>query len=223
MSNQIHRDLINEQVYNFIKTQIMNNEITPNEKIDVVKLAQTLHVSRTPVASALSRLQHDGYVVILPQSGTFVRNHSLDELAIIYECRARLEQTVVEMYGSRYDHESLRTIHERFTKLGQTQYDANQRQDQLFAIDLDFHALLLSACEPVVRANIINIVDLTKRSRLLYFKMARDHETNELRIKRNIRIHCDIIDALLRGDYQQAAHLVYEDIHVTFDCVKEYI
>lgn len=41
MTVNVHRDLINEQVYEYIKDKIIYNEFKPNEKIDVTQLVQT--------------------------------------------------------------------------------------------------------------------------------------------------------------------------------------
>jgi len=219
----IQRSLLNEQVYNYIKEKIINDELKPNEKIDVTLLAKKLNVSRTPVTAALSRLQHDGYVTILPQSGTFVRNHSYNELYIIYKSRAYLEKAIVETYGSQYRKAALLDIRRQFEELGGRDENPDDVQNQLFAVDLKFHEMLLESCEEIIRSNVISIADLTKRSRLLYFKLARDPATNLARIRRNIKIHCDIIDALLTGDYDKAGQLVYNDIITTFDCIKSFI
>lgn len=218
----VYRDLINEQVYEYIKDKIIYNEFKPNEKIDVTQLAQTLKVSKTPVTTALSRLQRDGYVVILPQSGTFVRSHSIDELKIIFKARASLERTIVETYGEKYDIEKLKEILNNFKALDNSTEGPEKVQENLFALDLSFHAFLIKECDEIIREKVENISDLTKHSRLQYFRMARDNETNIYRIKRNVTLHSNIIIALLEKDYQKAGSLVYEDIITTFDTVKNY-
>lgn len=222
MTVNVHRDLINEQVYEYIKDKIIYNEFKPNEKIDVTQLAQTLKVSKTPVTMALSRLQRDGYVIILPQSGTFVRSHSIDELKIIYKARASLERTIIETYGEKYDIKKLKEILNSFKALGNSTEGPEKVQENLFALDLSFHAFLIKECDEIIREKVENISDLTKHSRLQYFRMARDNETNIYRIKRNVTLHINIIIALLEKDYQKAGSLVYEDIITTFDTVKNY-
>ena len=139
----IKRNLINEQVYQYIKDKIIKDELKPNEKIDVQKMAEELGVSKTPVTLALTRLQTDGFVTILPQSGTFVRSHSLEELSVIYQCRACLEKQIVEIYGPTYNKEYLREIRNEFSSINDIA-ETNEAQDQLFALELKFHDSPLS-------------------------------------------------------------------------------
>lgn len=223
MYKKVQRDLISEQVYEYIKNRIINNELRPNEKIEVVQVAEDLGVSRTPVASALNRLRNDGYVTILPQSGTFVRDHSSSELYIIFKCRAGLEKAIVETYGETLDRNELLRIRSAFVTIANDSEDAGTVQEKLFAVDLQFHAMLIASCAEVIRSSIISIADLTKRSRLLYFKLARDRENNMIRINRNIQMHCNIIDMILAGQYEIAGQMVYDDIIFTYDSIKNFV
>lgn len=218
----IQRSLINNQVYDYIKEKIINDEFKPNEKIDVTRLSKSLNVSKTPVTTALSRLQHDGFITVLPQSGTFVRHHSEKELYIIYKCRAALERTIVECYGGQYDRERLSEIKKEFNRLAQKKTCTEEVQNELFALELNFHDYLVASSEEIIRSNIVSISDLTKHSRLLYIRVHRD-EIDMAVIRKEARIHSNIIDSILAGNYTRAGEQVYEDIMQTFDGVKQYL
>ena len=65
--------------------------------LQVKSLAEELQVSRTPISVSLSALERDGYVVVQPQRGTFVRELTPFELEIIFKARASLGKLVIEM------------------------------------------------------------------------------------------------------------------------------
>ena len=56
-------------VYELIRAQILRNEITPDERINIDALARELSVSPTPVREALRQLQGDNLVVQHPGRG----------------------------------------------------------------------------------------------------------------------------------------------------------
>ena len=53
------------------------------DRLTMQTLSEELGISRMPVNAALARLQNDGYVTILPQSGTYVRELSEEELPFL--------------------------------------------------------------------------------------------------------------------------------------------
>ena len=63
----------------------------PGSKLSENNLAREFSCSRTPVREALKRLEQDGFVDILPHSGTYVRSPSLTEYQELTEVRAYLE------------------------------------------------------------------------------------------------------------------------------------
>lgn len=83
MFNKVKYSSLNELIYEEIKAKIINNELKPNEKLDVDFLSNSLGVSRTPVTNALKSLNKDGYVIINPRSGSYVRELSKEELSCI--------------------------------------------------------------------------------------------------------------------------------------------
>lgn len=73
------------QLADFIKQEIMNNHISPNEKLPSKrKLAEHLQISLNTVQSAYDQLCAEGYVESIPRKGLFV-------LTIDEEFRSRLD------------------------------------------------------------------------------------------------------------------------------------
>ncbi len=79
------------QVYETLKEMILTGELKSGEKLVQDELAQALGVSRTPLLSALSKLENEMLVKSLPRRGFVVRTLTSEEFVHIYDLRLRLE------------------------------------------------------------------------------------------------------------------------------------
>jgi DNA-binding GntR family transcriptional regulator len=91
MTNCEQDDSVIETVYQDLRTEILRAALLPGTKLSENTLAKDFSCSRTPVREALQRLEQDGFVDILPHSGTYVRTPSSAECQEITEVRAYLE------------------------------------------------------------------------------------------------------------------------------------
>lgn len=82
---------LTDQVYNSIKTGIIQGKIRPQEKLDINQLAHTLGVSRMPVVDALTRLETEGLVERRNRVGTFVRTISQRSFSELFTARGMIE------------------------------------------------------------------------------------------------------------------------------------
>ena len=64
-------------------------------------LAKSLGISKTPVREALLHLQQEGLVHVVPHSGTYVFNPSMDEIAQLCETRLLLETSTMRLSMER--------------------------------------------------------------------------------------------------------------------------
>ena len=70
---------LKEQAYRQLLALLMSGELTPESSWSERSLAARLGMSKTPIRVALERLDRDGFIEILPQSG--VRLRELTEAA----------------------------------------------------------------------------------------------------------------------------------------------
>jgi DNA-binding FadR family transcriptional regulator len=83
-----------EEIYDELKERILTLQALPHEKLSENAVARQMHVSRTIVRGALSRLTDEGLITVLPQSGTFVNCISMkkgaaDDLRVQHDsCQA---------------------------------------------------------------------------------------------------------------------------------------
>lgn len=72
MNGPARRYLLSQQVYNYLKTNILNGIFQPDERLIENKLAEKMGLSRTPVREAISKLEQEGLVYRLSRGGCAV-------------------------------------------------------------------------------------------------------------------------------------------------------
>src|SRR3954464_419687 len=80
-----------ERAYRHLKSQILDLEYKPNDRITANEIAQHLKISRTPVREALGRLEQEGLGVSAGGWGYVVRSVSVKEAMDLYKVRETLE------------------------------------------------------------------------------------------------------------------------------------
>jgi DNA-binding GntR family transcriptional regulator len=85
--------------YNAIKEKIIRCEYPPNALLNEEILRQDLHVSRTPIRDALSRLEQENIIKILPKKGILVTGITVEDVNQIFETRLLIEPYAVNKYG----------------------------------------------------------------------------------------------------------------------------
>jgi DNA-binding GntR family transcriptional regulator len=138
-------------LYADIHRQIIDGNFRPGDLLTEAALTSTYGVSRTPVRSALARLEQDG---LLERSagGYTVRQRSAEEVVELFEARIILEIAVAEAAATRHtvlDLARLTHIHDRSVQ--------TEEGPELVALRNDFHIALRQAAHN--RA----IIDLMQR------------------------------------------------------------
>lgn len=106
----IKRKTLNQEVYEYLKANIINKTIEPGEKINEVQLAKELGVSPTPVREAIRLLSSEGFVETLPWKGSFVKKIDIKDILDIYRCREALEVKAVEIAMENINSEDLKFL-----------------------------------------------------------------------------------------------------------------
>lgn len=60
------------EAYSQLRYRIMHNKYTPGQKISEKVISDELGIGRTPVREAVIRVERDGLIDVVPQSGTYV-------------------------------------------------------------------------------------------------------------------------------------------------------
>lgn len=68
---QMTKNMRNE-AYSELRYRIMHNKFIPGQKISEKTISEELGIGRTPVREAIIRIERDGLIDVIPQSGTYI-------------------------------------------------------------------------------------------------------------------------------------------------------
>lgn len=86
-----HSETLSQKVYKDIKSNIISGKWEMGKRITEKELSDSMHVSRSPIRWALSRLFDEGLLTYNKNIGYSVRIVSVDDVIEIYKIRTALE------------------------------------------------------------------------------------------------------------------------------------
>lgn len=209
------KNLLTEQIYGILLKQLVNDQLPPGTKLNIDGMSKQLGVSRSPVAAAFSALERDGFLIIVPKNGTFVRDLTREEVKALYMARSALERVVASFAVKNAAPEALAVFRRRLEEFGKRPVTGETDLLACFELGVELHRFLSNHLPEIVRREYGILSNLTIRSRLLTLKLeAENHDIAEL-IARDIAIHTAIIDAFLAKDTERAARLLEKDTRKT--------
>jgi DNA-binding GntR family transcriptional regulator len=126
--------------YQAIKNLLFQRRLPPGQKIIYRDLEETLGMSKTPIITALARLESEGLVVSHQNRGFYVRELSADEIRQMYDLRIRMEWLAIDYAIDNRASRSidrLATALDRYLAYSPPFYDARS-----FQLDSEFHAAI---------------------------------------------------------------------------------
>ena len=89
------------RVYEILRQQAIEYGFRPGERVNEVKLAAELNVSRTPVRAALNRLVSEGLLTLVPNKGFYRQPIDIDAIRSLFELRGAIETMSVRLFCER--------------------------------------------------------------------------------------------------------------------------
>jgi DNA-binding GntR family transcriptional regulator len=192
-------------VYQKLKTAIRKRYIKQGSQLVEVTLAQKLGVSRTPVRSAIKKLEAEGLVNSIPNRGAFVITPTKQEIEETFLVRAELECMAAKLATQHCNQAALAELHQ-FVDFEATVFDKSDL-DTYYAANESFHIRIAEMSGNTVLSTYIQkLLDKTRIYLILYdpfFKIEYSPTTE----------HLDIIDAIASGDQAKACAAVKAHIN----------
>lgn len=182
-----------EQVYQYVKNQIMHNQLKPGQKILEDEIASILQTSRTPVREALRKLSNEGLVTIYPKRHTDVTYFTPEmasSLGVIRMSQDILSGHLAIYYGSDAEFARLRNL----ADICERYHQSNDLYGRISA-DRDFHLYVTSIGKNYLLMKYQE--EVYSRLHLLQLQVAF-HDSSEP-TKRQSH-HQNIIEALMNRD-----------------------
>lgn len=150
------------QAYEEIKRRIIDLTYSPGTKLSEARLAEELGYGRSPIRTSFAKLQSEGFIAVSPQSGTYVRQLSEQEIEDIFECRLLLETHVTRLAAERLDAQELRRLRALFNRLapkGKAEIPQDMFDD-FSALDLLFHETVYRAAgNALISGILVNLLE----------------------------------------------------------------
>ena len=141
-------DTIADKAYGAILNRILNGEIAPGSYLIEQDLADDLGVSRTPVKTALRRLQAEGLIDAQGYKRARVREFNEQEISDILEIRSLLESYATRRAASRITEKQIAEL-ERLAGAMEALADTEQpeRVAAFSSLNDQFHQIILDASQ----------------------------------------------------------------------------
>lgn len=201
MTNQKKRPT-NEvnRAYTFLRDKTINFGFPPGVRINEVKLASSLKMSRAPVREALNRLVVNGLVKFEPGRGFFCRKLSVREVAELFEIRSDFELSAIRAICNKASNDEINLLYEKW-KLVEAE-ESLLSIDSLVDVDESFHMDLLRLAKNSERIKFME--NINERIR---FVRQINLET-ESRRKKFVGEHTKIMRAIIQRDSEKAVSLM---------------
>jgi DNA-binding GntR family transcriptional regulator len=198
---------LKQHAYTELKNRILTGVYPPGGFLSERRLVEQLGMSKTPIRSALERLEAEGFVAVSPRQGIIVREPSMQEIGDQFAIRFALERYVLEALAGRLTEEQVRRVQENL----KAQRQAVERSDLAASIRLDgeFHALF---CEFLGNQEILRVMCHLRERMMVVIGLV--FQKNPERMAPNYQEHQAIAQAVLDGKAEKAVdglkrHLEY--------------
>ncbi len=193
-----------DSVYQKLKTAIRKRYIKQGSQLVEISLAQQLGVSRTPVRSAIKRLEVEGLVNSIPNRGAFVITPTLKEIEETFLVRAQLEKMGAALAAEHISDAQV----EELQKLIHTEdevFDKNKLDDYFVINDVLHLKIAEFSQNKVLYSYVKELLDRTRIYLILFDPFFQlDYSPT--------REHQAIIDALVKRNPEEAGSAIENHI-----------
>lgn len=192
-------------IHDLLIDRLLSTHYAFGDRILVKELASETGISRQPIMTALSKLNADGFVRIIPQVGCEVINPSRDEIADFFLMFERMEGLLAELAATRRTDRQMRDLKLIQHKLT-IDSDHSITPQEYCEINREFHQMIhVMAQSPLLderQRNNFNMSDFFINQAVGFEMFMADA----------MREHEDIIDALDKRDAARARKVSEEHI-----------
>ena len=108
---------LKKQVVESLRTAIFDRRFAPGDRLVERELCEMLDVSRTLLREALSQLEAEGVVQIIPHRGPIVAVYTAEDAKSIYEVRAALEEMAGRCFVERATEQECKALETAFAEM----------------------------------------------------------------------------------------------------------
>ena len=195
---------LNEKTYLKLKNEIMKFKLVPGDVVSAQKLSERYDVSRTPAREAIVRLETEGLLKIIPQSGTYVAKINWERAGQEWFVRMTLELGMAEIFIANCTDEVIDKMRDNLDKL--EHFTPDLEGESRIDIDNEFHDIIYDCSKETLAKDIIN-TQITHYNRIRYLI-----ELNEKVRSKTVLEHKALIDAAEKKNTKEFKALLKKHI-----------
>jgi len=199
------RPTLAQRAYEDLKALFLKGTYSPGDFLTEGELARRLRMSKTPVRTALTRLEMDGFVTVSPQQGIVVREPSIHEVIDLFDMRMALETFVVKRLATTITPEQ--TARLRANLAAQEKSVQAHDNAQSTKLDTEFHLML---CEFAGNREIREVMERLRGK--LHRIILGIQNKNPGRIADGCKEHEAIAESIFQGKGEQAAQRIVQHL-----------
>lgn len=200
------RQPMSRKVYDTLLSRFISANLEPGSKITIDALARELSVSPTPIREALERLETNGFVVRLLNSGYRIApKMNRQQFESLVEIRVALEPLAAALAAERMTGEQLRYLQSVADRMAQDDGGSAREAYALFAQhDEEFHdAIAIGGENELIRDALARLGIHVRLFQLVYQSRIRTDAIVE---------HQTVLDAIKSGDTEASAYQMKQHI-----------
>jgi len=195
------RRLLADRAYDALKGSLQSGAYPPGSFLSERQLARSLGMSKTPLKSALVRLEAEGFIKISPQQGIVVREPSVQEVLELFDLREAIETFAVGRIAGRLTAGQIAALRRNIREQAAAVKAANVAEST--RLDTEFHTMLSGLLGNRELSQI-----LTRMREKLHILILGNLTRLPERMAGSYREHAAIAAAVIRGDGPGASELV---------------
>lgn len=193
------KNSLKETTYQLLKEKIIDCVYPPRSIINEVQLANELELSRTPIREAISKLELDGFVKVLPKKGIYVSDITLNDVIQVFQTRVEIEPIALHLAASRLPMAELVSFCQKFNE------PVADIQNS-FRLDTAMHLFIIEHCGNQY------IIDMMRRVFEENTRIIISSKQNQTQIHDAKEEHLEILNLLIDGKYVEAEKRMREHI-----------
>jgi DNA-binding GntR family transcriptional regulator len=198
--------LLSERISDEIRRAVVAGELAPGSRVRQEELALRFGASRIPVREALRRLESEGLVTLVPNSGAWIAKVDVAECIEMYKIRERLETLALSESVPRLGEGDVQTLQRLAAAI-----EGTTEVEEFLRLDRDLHLLSYSRAEmPRLLDMIERFWNATQHYRRAYFKLIE--RSGHWIIHAEHRL---MMEAIARKDGEEAARILQGHIRRT--------
>jgi DNA-binding GntR family transcriptional regulator len=204
---------LHEAIFQKLRLLLVEGKIAPGSKLNERELAESLHVSRTPIREAIRRLAADGLVELITNRGAIALQLSLEDVIHTFDVIADLEGFSGELAANNITNTAL-------SELEALQYEmmasyARRDLSSYYKLNLRIHHLINQAANNPVLTQLFSQVNA--RIEALRFRSNQDG----VKWEKAVEEHQEMLDALKTRDSVRMRKIMIQHVRNKRDVVVQ--